>query len=163
MKKKIIILNLSVLAVFLFLSVGYVEYDAESNNASEVKDLEFEVIEELPEELEKPIAFVQKLKGFGLIKREGQESIIYIGLGEKPTGGYRVSVESVKEVDGTTKIEIAEISPDPDQLVTQALTYPMTVIRVFAAGDEIKVVNQAGEELEDINDETKEAEYIENK
>ena len=163
MKKRIIILDLSILAVFIFLSVGYAEYDAENNNGLEGEELEFEVIQNIPEELENPVAFVKELEGFGLIKRDGNESIIYIGLGEKPTGGYGIDVESVKKVDGTTKIEIKEISPEPDQLVTQALTYPKTLIRVFDAGDEIKVVNQNGVELEDINDESKEADYIENK
>ncbi len=163
MKKIVTVLVLSVLAVGIGLNMSYAEEKNENNNGLEGEELEFEVIEDIPEELENPVAFVKELEGFGLIKRDGNESIIYIGLGEKPTGGYGIDVESVKKVDGTTKIEITEISPEPDQLVTQALTYPKTLIRVFDAGDEIKVVNQVGEELEDINDETKEADYIENK
>lgn len=55
---------------------------------------------------------------------------VLLSAGEKPTGGYSLSVESVTEVTpGTAYINAALHSPDKDSIVTQALTFPNKMIR----------------------------------
>ncbi|MCK8824056.1 protease complex subunit PrcB family protein [Fuchsiella alkaliacetigena] len=162
MKKQWLFLALCLVLFTSILVVGYAKEDISIAAKDEV-ELEFEVIEKLPEDLKKAIGFVGELRGFGVIRSTDNESIIYIGVGEKPTGGYGIEVESVKEVDGLTKIKVVETSPAADQLVTQAITYPRVVIKVKDITDDIQVINEQGEVFEDINDETKEAEYIDSK
>ncbi len=55
---------------------------------------------------------------------------ILLSAGEKPTGGYSLSVDSITEVTpGTAYISAALKSPDKDSIVTQSLTFPNKMIR----------------------------------
>ncbi|HCX62881.1 MAG TPA: hypothetical protein DHU59_10635 [Clostridiales bacterium] len=55
---------------------------------------------------------------------------VLLSAGEKPTGGYSLSVDSVTEVTpGTAYISAALKSPDKDSIVTQSLTFPNKMIR----------------------------------
>jgi len=55
---------------------------------------------------------------------------VLLSAGEKPTGGYSLSIESITEVTpGTAYINAALHSPDKDSIVTQALTFPNKMIR----------------------------------
>ncbi|WP_313343883.1 stalk domain-containing protein [Sedimentibacter sp.] len=55
---------------------------------------------------------------------------VLISAGEKPTGGYGLSVDSITEVTpGTAYINATLNSPDKDSIVTQALTFPNKMLR----------------------------------
>ncbi|WP_312813441.1 stalk domain-containing protein [Sedimentibacter sp.] len=55
---------------------------------------------------------------------------VLLSAGEKPTGGYSLSVDSITEVTpGTAYINAALKSPDKDSIVTQSLTFPNKMIR----------------------------------
>ncbi|WP_255361624.1 MULTISPECIES: protease complex subunit PrcB family protein [unclassified Candidatus Frackibacter] len=115
------------------------------------------------ESLKEPIGYIKKLRGFGIVKRTEDETIIYIGSGQKPTGGYNITVESVRKIEGVTKIEVFEKGPGPDESVTQAITSPYVVIKVFKSVSNIEAINNQGDKFKDINDESSEADYFERK
>lgn len=55
---------------------------------------------------------------------------VLLSAGEKPTGGYSLSIDRITEVTpGTAYINAALKSPDKDSIVTQALTFPNKMIR----------------------------------
>ncbi len=64
------------------------------------------------------------------------EAVVAVRLGERPTGGYRIAVDGASRVDGEIVISASEVAPDPGDMVTQAITYPYTVLRVTASPDE---------------------------
>lgn len=51
-------------------------------------------------------------------------------LGEKPTGGYDIEVADVLFTDTTAQIILKEITPDKNQLVTDAFTSPYLFVLV---------------------------------
>lgn len=55
-------------------------------------------------------------------------NFILVNLGEKTSGGYSISVESIQETDTDIILTIKENSPTG--MATTAMTYPMAVIRV---------------------------------
>jgi len=55
---------------------------------------------------------------------------VYIALGERMTGGYLISVESVEQVGERVIVRYNEISPGEDDIVTLAITYPWIVLKV---------------------------------
>lgn len=60
---------------------------------------------------------------------------VLISAGEKSTGGYSVTIDSITEVTpGTAYIHAALNSPDEGSMVTQALTYPNVMVK-FKKGD----------------------------
>lgn len=59
-----------------------------------------------------------------------REHLVLVGLGQKPTGGYGVTLESSRIVDDVLHLRVSVRQPAPDSLVTQALTTPCAVIAI---------------------------------
>lgn len=57
-------------------------------------------------------------------------NFVILNMGEKTTGGYKIGVEKVEETEGNIIITIKETSPDPNSGVTQAFTYPYSVVKI---------------------------------
>ncbi|NYB72952.1 protease complex subunit PrcB family protein [Sedimentibacter hydroxybenzoicus DSM 7310] len=75
---------------------------------------------------------------------------VLLSAGEKPTGGYSLSIDSITEVTpGTAYINAILNSPDKDSIVTQALTFPNKMLKF----DKNNIVNiqwdLSGNELSD--------------
>jgi hypothetical protein len=71
-----------------------------------------------------------KVEGFHSIEDDGQ---IYVlaAAGERPTGGYQVIIDRVYfKTPEKVFVEAGIIAPAPDQMVTQALTYPNALIKL---------------------------------
>ncbi|MCT8140229.1 protease complex subunit PrcB family protein [Anaerobacillus sp. CMMVII] len=62
------------------------------------------------------------------IYTENGYEIIAVSTGLKPTGGYRIEVAAITNVDGKTVISLEEYSPPEGALVTQALVNPTIFI-----------------------------------
>jgi hypothetical protein len=58
--------------------------------------------------------------------------VVLLDMGEKPTGGYAIKVDSVEKIDGTLKLNAAEIRPGTECVVTQALTAPYLFVKVLS-------------------------------
>jgi hypothetical protein len=73
---------------------------------------------------------VQQLRQVDL----GKEHLLFVTLGEKPTGGYSVSLTSasLENTDNTLRLSMAVRAPAPGTMVTQAITSPCVVIAVLA-------------------------------
>jgi hypothetical protein len=54
--------------------------------------------------------------------------VIAVFMGERPTGGYGIEIESIDEYPDRITVNIAETEPGPDELTTQALTYPYHIV-----------------------------------
>lgn len=52
------------------------------------------------------------------------------GIGFRPSGGYRVSVSEVIELDDVIHIEVFVVSPGKNCIVTTQVTYPFTAILI---------------------------------
>lgn len=100
--------------------------------------------ETLPQDIQKSILALSQKRGYAFFADNG-EYIIFVGLGEKPTGGYAIEVKRIEDVEGITKILVEEIEPGVDDVVTQALTYPYTIVRAKGITENFEVVNQKGE------------------
>lgn len=105
-------------------------------------------LQTLPEEIAGAVETLRKSRGYAFFEVD-DGFIAVVGMGEKPTGGYSIKVKSIENIEGTTKITVEERSPGKDDIVTEALTYPQTVVKVKgAAGKGFQVVNEKGEKFE---------------
>ena len=69
-----------------------------------------------------------------------REHIVLAAIGQKPTGGYSVTLDSSEIRSGTLKLTVRVSEPAPGTMVTQALTTPCAVIAVTAKGwDDIQI------------------------
>jgi hypothetical protein len=70
--------------------------------------------------------------------------------GEKPTGGYSMSVRSARLEGNRVTVRLALKEPPRDAILTQALTYPyaVAVIRgLNPEGKDFSIVDENGREL----------------
>jgi hypothetical protein len=58
------------------------------------------------------------------------EMVILVAMGQRPTGGYSITVEGVYDADGRTFAEVRERSPGAGCGTTQAFTQPIDAVRV---------------------------------
>jgi hypothetical protein len=69
-----------------------------------------------------------------------REHIVLAAIGQKPTGGYSVTLDSSEIRSGTLELTVRVSEPAPGTMVTQALTTPCAVIAVTAKGwDDIQI------------------------
>ena len=58
---------------------------------------------------------------------------VYITLGEAPTGGYNIQIQEVRKLGEKLIVTSKAVSPAPDQIVTQVITYPYDLVRLSAS------------------------------
>jgi len=58
------------------------------------------------------------------------QMLVGVFSGEKPTGGYSISIQRVLDGPKRLVVEYLEKSPPPDAMVTMALTYPCQIISI---------------------------------
>ncbi len=68
----------------------------------------------------------------------GQSMVIVAAMGQRPTGGYAISIEEVFLGDGLVVARVLEQSPGANCLTTQALTAPVTAVIVPRVEGEVR-------------------------
>ena len=71
--------------------------------------------------------------------------------GEKPTGGYSLGVESARIEGDRVTVQLLLEEPPPDAVVTQALTYPYSVVvlrDLDPRGKDFALLGREGRELD---------------
>ena len=69
--------------------------------------------------------------------------VVVLALGSQPTGGYWAKIRSAQRVGPTLYIQAVANRPGPDEMVTQALTFPVAVavVEKSAAGTVVPEVD----------------------
>ena len=84
---------------------------------------------------------LRTLRGYYFWKEDNGGYTLFIGMGEKPTGGYKIDVISVEDNEGKTNILVDETVPKADDMVSQALTYPYVVVEMKGITDQFNITN----------------------
>lgn len=79
-----------------------------------------------------------------------REWVLAAFMGEKPTGGFRVTIDQVERRGEEIRAQISEREPGPDDFVTMVFTYPGQVVAVERPSEAgvytLIIHNRAGEE-----------------
>jgi hypothetical protein len=68
----------------------------------------------------------------------GQEMVVAVFLGEKPTGGYAIEITRAAKTDRGIEVGYREQTPAPGAMTIQALTQPFHIVRIPKSdGDEV--------------------------
>jgi len=73
------------------------------------------------------------------VERTPEAVIVTIHAGRKPTGGYSVEVRRVSKDGSRCVVHYAVVSPPPDAMVPQVITYPAVMVRIPAACADVAV------------------------
>ncbi|HEV3485198.1 MAG TPA: protease complex subunit PrcB family protein [Vicinamibacterales bacterium] len=62
--------------------------------------------------------------------------VVAVFAGMRPSGGYAVEITQIEKTDAAIVVTYRERKPGPDDITTQALTFPFHIVRTDAhAGD----------------------------
>lgn len=57
-------------------------------------------------------------------------NFVVLNMGEKTSGGYKISIESVIETDKNIVISVKETAPESGSMATQEITTPYCVVKI---------------------------------
>ncbi|MCG9792968.1 protease complex subunit PrcB family protein [Flavobacterium algicola] len=57
-------------------------------------------------------------------------NFLILNMGEQISGGYKIGISSVEEKKDSIIVTVKEQFPEPDEMVTQAITYPYCVLKI---------------------------------
>ena len=122
--------------VYLLLSIGlislFVACDNDTSKPDKVKELEFTVVEDADVQIKLMETINEKKNNPFKItfSDEGEEYLyIVVGYGEKPTGGYSISVDEFYLGENAIYIDTNLIGPSEEEFVSNAVTYPYVIIK----------------------------------
>lgn len=160
-RKKLIpiCIALAVCAVSMPISVKGAGIITDTNYVSQqpqiYDNIKFQVITDnsAPEALTKAIDTYKGNEGF-VYYLDSTSNNLYVAVmsGEKPTGGYSIKVDSVKDADGKANILVKETKPDKNALVNQMVTYPYTIIKTQVSSPNVSVKNSSGKVYDLLSD-----------
>lgn len=107
-------------------TVLYEVLTQQSNGGASIRF--FEILSESNE-----IAMLQhdeKLKNKIQLDDIQNSNFIILNMGEKSTGGYKIGIETVVETDKNIIVTVKEISPEADEMVSQAITTPYCIVKI---------------------------------
>jgi len=117
-----------------FLLSGFLLFNLSGEEASGKELLDFTRVEyqDLPSEIQ---SWIDSSRRQEIVQTKDFEGYTYILVtyGEKPTGGYRVEIKELRKTDDHIEVFVEFQAPAPDQMVTQAFTYPYDLVRIKPA------------------------------
>jgi len=63
----------------------------------------------------------------------GEEMVVAVFLGDRPTGGYEVEIISAEQSESVLTVSFGEKGPRPGAMTIQAFTQPYHIVRVAIA------------------------------
>jgi hypothetical protein len=61
-----------------------------------------------------------------------RDMVVAVAAGQRPTGGYEIAVDRVRQANGELTVEVLETTPGPNCMTTASLTQPVDVVVVPA-------------------------------
>lgn len=78
--------------------------------------------------------------------------IYAIAMGEQNSGGYSITIEEVNiDVNNNVEVIVKEKKPTSDDIVTQAITYPVCSLQINKEPNSVTVKNTDGEKFKNID------------
>jgi hypothetical protein len=95
-----------------------------------------ELPHQLPVEVKKRWEELQATgKPTGVAVHTDKRTYLIAALGMRPTGGYRLKIQRIHRHGQTVDVYAEEQTPPPGSLVTQVITYPITVVSIPLQSD----------------------------
>lgn len=61
-----------------------------------------------------------------------RDMVVAVAAGQRPTGGYEIAVDRVRQVNGELTVEVVETTPGPNCITAASVTQPVDVVVVPA-------------------------------
>jgi hypothetical protein len=115
--------------------------NSEGTDSDEALEVTYENIafEALSDPMKNKVEYLKENPGYEVFTAENGDVYLFIGVGMQPTGGYALKITDLTSKDDRLTVEVDFKKPDPDDIVTQALTYPHVIVKLDKMYDEINI------------------------
>lgn len=118
------------LAAFLLFGCG-TDPSKDIKGTEKIADIPFERVklEDTPKDVQETINYKNREKATYVLPSENDYYII-VSRGEQPTGGYEVEIKEVEDWGDSVHVFYKFKDPADDELVTQAITFPIDIVKI---------------------------------
>lgn len=137
--------NLLIATLILFLLTVFTACTNSETNLDSGVDVGFNRVglEEMSEDNVERIKERKNSSGHTILTQD-QKQYIVVFAGEKPSSGYEIRIERIKERGGQLEVYVSESKPDPDSMQLTVLTYPLDIVKIEGFED-LKNVDVIGQ------------------
>lgn len=130
----------------ILLGINYLA-NRTSKNQDIATNIKYEILDSSvytnDKELKEWIEANKKREGITVKKNTDNSAIVLISGGERKTGGYGIGLKGISENNGVIEVDYEVISPSKNDIVTQAITYPIMLVKIDNVNNkEIKVKHE---------------------
>jgi hypothetical protein len=125
-----------------------------------VVEVSYTVIDDessLPQGVQEDMSLLRNHRGYFVFAPPaydtGGDVYLVVYAGEKPTGGYRITLHSLEKRNATLYLEVEEKVPAEDEMVIQVLTYPTLIVKLDHAYDSYEIAGIDNEPFPKISEE----------
>lgn len=154
---KILTVTLVLCVVLLVGGCGFFNNPVDPEQSKEHKKQqeafsEYEIItdaEQLPVEVKSLADYLKNQRGYFVFTPHeyatGEDTYLFISSGEKPTGGYALTVDSAAVAGDTLEIKVQEKEPAAGEGVVQVLTFPHLIVKIGSGYQNYRIINDKNE------------------
>lgn len=130
-------LCLSLIGLFILIGCG-TDPTKGLESTEKVADIPFERVslEDTPEDVKATIEYKNREKATYVLP-SGDDFYVVVSRGEQPTGGYEVEILFVEDWGDSVHVMYKFKDPADDELVSQALTFPIDIVRIERTNKQI--------------------------
>ncbi len=111
----------------------------------------------LPQAVQEDLSILRDQKGYFVFAppayNTGGDVYLVINAGEKPTGGYKITLLSLEKRNDTLYLEVEEKAPADDEMVIQVITYPKLIVKLGQPYDNYEITGVDNEHFPEISQE----------
>lgn len=130
--------------ILVFSAMGCKQTEGDSIERNKKVQVAFKVLEgnNIPDKI---LKWIEKNKEYeqALLVNDEEKYFAVVARGLQRTGGYAVNIKAmnlhIAQGESTLEIDVEYIDPKPNELVTQAITYPCAVAEVILEDKPAKV------------------------
>lgn len=119
------------LLMFLLLFGCGKDPSKDIEGTEKIADIPFERVqlEDTPKDVQETINYKNREKATYVLPSDNDYYIV-VSRGEQPTGGYDVEITSVEDWGDSVHVFYKFKDPADDELVTQAITFPLEIVKI---------------------------------
>lgn len=130
MSKAFKLVSISFLSVLFLIGCG-TDPSKKLQSTEKIDDIPFErlTLDETPQDIKATIEYKNREKATYVLP-DGDDYYIVVSRGEQPTGGYEVEILNVEDWGDSVHVMYKFKDPADDELVTQAITFPLDIVKI---------------------------------
>lgn len=112
-----------------------------TTTAGEEPTVNYQILRTVPEGMQSSFEMYKNDRGYYY---DAETQVLVIFMGQRSTGGYSIVLREIEAADGVLQVIVQEKSPGPNDIVTQAFTYPALILKLEDSYQDFNIQDTMG-------------------